>query len=203
MQARVKLLAGVAFITSLFLIVPVQALLRQGTQSGGDLPEGKGRESVAAVCVQCHALSTVTSQRRNRKEWEEAVARMVSNGAQISADENQAIVAYLTQHFGPESKGPAAGAGAPSGGEGGSRAEAGGGFPDGPGKEVLMAKCFQCHGETMWKDQRQERKKWEGTLYRMVGKGALWTEEEIAAMAQYLATAFGPKGETAGSKTQR
>jgi hypothetical protein len=40
----------------------------------------------------------------------------------------------------------------------------------------------------MWKDQRQDRRGWEGTLYRMVGRGALWSEDEINAMASYLAT---------------
>lgn len=58
------------------------------------------------------------------------------------------------------------------------------GFADAPGKELLMSKCFQCHGEKMWQDLRQERRGWEG---------ALWTEEEINTMASYLSAAFGPQ----------
>jgi mono/diheme cytochrome c family protein len=65
------------------------------------------------------------------------------------------------------------------------------GFPDAPGKETLVAKCFQCHGPNMWVAQRQDRRAWESTLYRMVGRGALWTEEEIKAMADYLGTVYG------------
>ena len=65
------------------------------------------------------------------------------------------------------------------------------GFPDGPGKDVLIAKCFQCHGPTMWMGLRQDRRAWESTLYRMVGRGALWTEEEIKAMADYLGATYG------------
>ena len=76
-----------------------------------------------------------------------------------------------------------------------------GGFVDAPGKELLMGKCFQCHGEKMWKDLKQDRRKWEGVLYRMVGRGALWTEDEINTMAVYLATGFGPQSEkAAGTK---
>jgi len=45
------------------------------------------------------------------------------------------------------------------------------GFPDAPGKEVLVGKCFQCHAPTMWQDHRQDRTGWEGVLYRMVGRG--------------------------------
>ncbi len=63
-------------------------------------------------------------------------------------------------------------------------------FPDGPGKEVLLSKCFQCHGPNMWIYHRQDRRAWESTLYRMVGRGALWTEEEIGAMSDYLGTAY-------------
>jgi hypothetical protein len=44
----------------------------------------------------------------------------------------------------------------------------------------------------MWKRLRQDRAGWESTVYRMVARGALWTEDEISAMAQYLAAAFGP-----------
>ena len=68
---------------------------------------------------------------------------------------------------------------------------AAGGFPDGPGKEVLVAKCFQCHSPSMWMDQRQDRHAWESTLYRMVGRGALWTEDEIRQMADYLGNTYG------------
>jgi len=67
------------------------------------------------------------------------------------------------------------------------------GFPDAPGKETLLGKCFQCHGPGMWMDHRQDRRGWEGVLYRMVGRGALWSEDEIKAMADYLAAAYGRK----------
>ena len=67
------------------------------------------------------------------------------------------------------------------------------GFPDAPGKDVLTSKCFQCHGPNMWTAQRQDRRAWEATLYRMVGRGALWNEDEIQAMASYLGTVYARK----------
>ena len=60
------------------------------------------------------------------------------------------------------------------------------------GRDTLTAKCFQCHTNAMWQDQRQDARAWESTLYRMVGRGALWTTEEIRAMAAYLGADFGP-----------
>jgi cytochrome c5 len=61
-----------------------------------------------------------------------------------------------------------------------------------PGREILQRKCAQCHAATMWTALRQDRRAWESTLYRMVGRGALWTPEEIGAMAEYLAQIRGP-----------
>jgi len=62
---------------------------------------------------------------------------------------------------------------------------------EGSGKEILTRKCFQCHQASMWGSLRQDRKAWEGVLYRMVGRGALWTEAEINAMATFLADTRG------------
>jgi cytochrome c5 len=61
------------------------------------------------------------------------------------------------------------------------------------GKEILQRKCFQCHQASMWSSLRQDRKAWESVLYRMVGRGALWTEDEIKAMADFLGQTRGPK----------
>jgi len=68
-----------------------------------------------------------------------------------------------------------------------------GALPEARGKDLLMMKCFQCHNEGMWKDHRQDRRGWQGALYRMVGRGALWTEDEIKQMADYLGTTYGKK----------
>jgi mono/diheme cytochrome c family protein len=60
------------------------------------------------------------------------------------------------------------------------------------GAELVAEKCAQCHTSAMWQDQRQDTRAWEANLYRMVGRGALWTTEEIKAMAEYLGSDFGP-----------
>jgi hypothetical protein len=60
------------------------------------------------------------------------------------------------------------------------------------GLTILKSKCFQCHTDAMWRDQRQDARAWKANLYRMVGRGALWTTEEIDQMADYLGTDFGP-----------
>jgi hypothetical protein len=65
--------------------------------------------------------------------------------------------------------------------------------PETAGADTLGKLCFQCHRATMWSDFRADRQGWERVLYRMVGRGALWTEAEIRSMAAYLASALGPQ----------
>jgi hypothetical protein len=65
-----------------------------------------------------------------------------------------------------------------------------------PGRSVVMSKCFQCHTDAMFRDHRTDRRGWEAAIYRMVGRGGLWTAEEIKLMADYLVADFGPKPTT-------
>jgi len=61
-----------------------------------------------------------------------------------------------------------------------------------PGKDLVASKCFQCHTDAMFRDGRMDRSAWEAAIYRMVGRGGLWTTDEIKLMADYLGDALGP-----------
>ena len=69
-----------------------------------------------------------------------------------------------------------------------------------PGRDTVTAKCFQCHTDAMFRDHRQDRRGWEATIYRMIGRGGLWTPDEIKLMADYLGTDFGPDAKPAAAK---
>src|SRR5947208_17181338 len=71
-----------------------------------------------------------------------------------------------------------------------------------PGRGVVMSKCFQCHTDAMFRDQRQDRRGWEAAIHRMIGRGGLWTADEIKLMADYLGSEFGPKASTQTPATQ-
>ena len=174
MAEKIKVTVAVMIVGS-FLMGPVLAQ----QSSVESMPEGEGKQLVANICAGCHSLETVLTQRRNREDWNSTVANMISRGAQIFTDESATIVNYLAEHYGP---------GAASGSQAASPS-----FSDSPGAGLFRDKCFQCHGETMWRDLKQDRRAWEGTLYRMVGRGALWTEEEINIMADYLVQINGPQ----------
>jgi hypothetical protein len=68
-----------------------------------------------------------------------------------------------------------------------------------PGRDMVLSKCFQCHADSMFRDQRQERRAWEAAIYRMIGRGALFTPEEIKLMADYLGTDLGPNAKPAAA----
>jgi mono/diheme cytochrome c family protein len=71
--------------------------------------------------------------------------------------------------------------------------------PQHPGRVVVLSKCFQCHTDAMFRDQRQDRRAWEATVYRMIGRGALWTPEEIKLMADYLGAEYGTAAKPAAA----
>ena len=69
-----------------------------------------------------------------------------------------------------------------------------------PGRDAVMSKCFQCHTDAMFRDHRQDRRGWEATIYRMIGRGGLYTPDEIKLMADHLGTDFGPDAKPAAAK---
>ncbi len=169
MGEKIKVTVAVMIVGS-FVMGPLWA---QASPEVASMPEGEGKQLVANICAGCHSLDTVTTQRRNREDWNNTVANMISRGAQIFTDESATIVNYLAEHYAPGSASASS--------------------SDSPAAGLFRDKCFQCHGETMWRDLRQDRRAWVGTLYRMVGRGALWTEEEISTMADYLIQINGPQ----------
>ncbi|MCZ6486472.1 MAG: c-type cytochrome [Acidobacteria bacterium] len=172
MEHKIKVVTAMICL-GFFLMVPVLAILQQGDPELVEaMPEGQGKQMVASICSGCHTLGSVLTQRRSSEEWAQTVNEMISRGAQIFPEEVDTMVSYLGEHFG---------------------AQAGSASLQSAGEEIFRNKCFQCHGEGMWSDLRQDRRGWEGTLFRMVGRGALWTEEEISSMADYLVETHGPQ----------
>jgi len=72
-----------------------------------------------------------------------------------------------------------------------------------PGRDMVASKCFQCHTDAMFRDARQDHRGWEATIYRMIGRGGLWTPDEIKVMADYLAEALGPNVRPAAAEAPR
>ncbi len=64
------------------------------------LPEGVGKTIVAERCLLCHGAALVTQQRKDAAAWGRTVAQMRTWGTPIQDEDQTALVAYLTEHFG-------------------------------------------------------------------------------------------------------
>jgi hypothetical protein len=67
-------------------------------------------------------------------------------------------------------------------------------LPDGPGKEQVLRVCSTCHEAAKATSVKLTREGWIDTIDRMKAFGAGGSDEEFAAVLDYLATNF--KGDT-------
>jgi Spy/CpxP family protein refolding chaperone len=63
-------------------------------------------EKVATTCVGCHELTIITASHFDSAKWSETVDQMVSKGAQVSDEDYDPLVAYLTATYGPATPSP-------------------------------------------------------------------------------------------------
>lgn len=55
----------------------------------------------ANVCGKCHPKERVTAMRRTRSQWEEVITTMITaRAAQISDDDFDTVLGYLSRHYG-------------------------------------------------------------------------------------------------------
>ena len=65
------------------------------------LPEGAAKTLVTERCLLCHGAALIVQQRKDAATWGRTVTQMRTWGTQIQDEDQAALVAYLTQHFGP------------------------------------------------------------------------------------------------------
>ena len=159
------------------LLVAASAPLHAQTPGGG-LPPGESRELVAAVCTQCHGLSTIMALRDGPAGWRQFVNYMIMKGAPVREGEAEKIVQYLAASFGPPQQPPPSPASLAA-------------LPAGPGKELIEARCVACHDLTRIVTSKRQKSEWEGIVANMVARGASATPEERQTLVGYLTAQFG------------
>jgi competence protein ComEA len=65
-------------------------------------------------------------------------------------------------------------------------------LPDGPGKEVIVRACLECHDASGFRKLRLNRDDWTEKVGQMVDQGAQATSQEQTAIIDYLVHNFGP-----------
>jgi cytochrome c5 len=147
----------------------------QGAQPGA-LPPGEGRDLLATACSQCHVLNVIVSMREGPAGWRRHVYNMVTRGAQLTAPEAEAVIAYLATNFGPGSAPPAVAAVA---------------LPAGPGKELVEMRCTACHDLERVAVVKRQKADWPALVANMIGRGAVASPDEAQTITSYLAAHFG------------
>jgi mono/diheme cytochrome c family protein len=63
-------------------------------------------------------------------------------------------------------------------------------LPAGPGRELTIRVCSQCHVPEVVKDQQLDPAGWKSLVDEMASKGAVATDAEFGEIVHYLANAF-------------
>ena len=93
MNLRISITA-IAAALSLSAVSPVLA------QAPDDLlPAGPGKDVVVRVCTACHDATQFAYLRLAPEEWDHEVVKMQSAGAEMTAEEQAAISAYLAKNL--------------------------------------------------------------------------------------------------------
>ena len=67
------------------------------------LPDGPGKAIVTERCLLCHGPGLITQQRKDAAAWGRTVTQMRTWGTPLQGEDQTALVAYLTERFGPGS----------------------------------------------------------------------------------------------------
>ena len=94
------------------------AVLFSAGDSGGQ-GQSEGQMLVEKNCQGCHTMRRVETSAKNADGWRETIQVMIQDGAEIEESEIPPMVQYLTREHGP--------------------------VPEGPGKQILLNICTQCH----------------------------------------------------------
>jgi cytochrome c5 len=124
-----------------------------------------GERLMNAACQDCHNLRVIQVQAMDTDGWTKRVSQEIEKGAKLSKEDAPALVGYLVRAHGP--------------------------LPDGPGKEVILNTCTQCHDLFRIKANRRSPEEWEETLVSMLNEGAMLNDEEFARVHRYLSKNFG------------
>ena len=132
-----------------------------------DAPAERGEQILNGSCLTCHDLRPIETRALDDIGWSKEVKSMIEKGADLKADDVPVLVDFLVKRHGP--------------------------LPDGPGRDVLLNVCTQCHDLQRVRRQRTTAEGWGETLVAMLGEGAPLSDEEFPVLLRYLARNFGPE----------
>ena len=126
----------------------------------------RGEQILNGACLSCHDTRHVDTQALDEAGWTKIVKAEIGQGAAVKADEVPVLIDYLVRSHGP--------------------------LPDGPGKEVALNICTQCHDLGRVRRERLSAEGWAEILQAMLNEGAPLTDKDFETVLRYLARNFRP-----------
>ena len=148
-----------------FVAGSAASLIFVAAATSGAQDTDPGEKIMNAACQSCHNVRVIQVQAMDADSWTKRVSQEIEKGAKVSKEDVPTLVNYLVRTHGP--------------------------LPDGPGKEVILNTCTQCHDLFRIKANRRSPEEWEETLISMLNEGAMLNDEEFARVHQYLSRNFG------------
>lgn len=141
-------------------------------------PDGPGKEIVSVACTQCHGPNVFTQLRMGDKAWRAQIYDMILRGAQITPNDIDTAVKYMTASYGP---------GVPFPGQQPVQVT----LADGAGKPLVEGGCALCHGLDRVAATKRTKEQWQGIVNRMIYFGSPVSPDQAATVVDYLATNYG------------
>lgn len=66
-------------------------------------------------------------------------------------------------------------------------------LPPGPGRDVTVRVCSQCHSPEIAAQQNLDAQGWKDLVDQMANNGAQATDQEFDTISKYLSSSFPPK----------
>ena len=148
-----------------FIAVSAGALILAVVSTSRAQDSDPGERIMNAACQDCHNVRVIQTQAMDADGWTKRVSAEIEKGAKVSKEDVPTLVGYLVRTHGP--------------------------LPDGPGKEIILNTCTQCHDLFRIKANRRSPEEWEETLISMLNEGAQLNDEEFARVHRYLSRNFG------------
>ncbi len=148
----------------LIAMVVAAAVLFTAASSSAQRPS-EGQQLVEKRCQGCHTMRRVETSAKTADAWRETIQVMIQDGAEIEDSEIPVMVQYLAREHGP--------------------------VPEGPGKQILLNICTQCHNLQRIKNGKRSSEEWEETLLAMLNEGAPVNDEQLPVIHAYLSRHFG------------
>jgi cytochrome c5 len=150
---------------AVFIAGSVLALVLAIVGTSGAQDADPGERLMNAACQDCHSVRAIQVQAMDAEGWTKRVTQEIEKGAKLAKEDVPTLVSYLVRTHGP--------------------------MPDGPGKEVILNTCTQCHDLYRIKENRRSPEEWEELLVSMLNEGAQLNDEEFARVHNYLSRNFG------------